>query len=46
MLTGFVPMGRMGAPSEVAAAIAWLLSDAASFITGDALTVEGGLLSR
>jgi NAD(P)-dependent dehydrogenase (short-subunit alcohol dehydrogenase family) len=46
VLTGFVPMGRMGAPEEVAAAIAWLLSDAASFITGEALTVEGGLLSR
>jgi NAD(P)-dependent dehydrogenase (short-subunit alcohol dehydrogenase family) len=45
-LTGFVPMGRMGAPDEVAAAIAWLCSDAASFITGEALTVEGGLLAR
>jgi NAD(P)-dependent dehydrogenase (short-subunit alcohol dehydrogenase family) len=45
-LTGFVPMGRMGAASEVAAAIAWLLSDAASFVTGEAMTVEGGLLSR
>jgi len=46
MLTGFVPMGRMGAASEVAAAIAWLLSDAASFVTGEAMIVEGGLLSR
>jgi NAD(P)-dependent dehydrogenase (short-subunit alcohol dehydrogenase family) len=46
MLTGFVPMGRMGAPQEVAAAIVWLLSGAASFITGESLTVEGGLLSR
>jgi NAD(P)-dependent dehydrogenase (short-subunit alcohol dehydrogenase family) len=45
-LTGFVPMGRMGAASEVAAAITWLLSDASSFVTGEALTVEGGLLSR
>jgi NAD(P)-dependent dehydrogenase (short-subunit alcohol dehydrogenase family) len=45
-LTGYVPLGRMGAPAEVAAAIAWLLSDAASFVTGEALTVEGGLLSR
>jgi NAD(P)-dependent dehydrogenase (short-subunit alcohol dehydrogenase family) len=46
MLTGFVPMNRLGAPGEVAAAIVWLLSGAASFITGEALTVEGGLLSR
>jgi NAD(P)-dependent dehydrogenase (short-subunit alcohol dehydrogenase family) len=46
MLTGFVPMGRMGSPAEVAAAIAWLCSDAASFITGEGLTIEGGLLAR
>jgi NAD(P)-dependent dehydrogenase (short-subunit alcohol dehydrogenase family) len=45
-LTGFVPMGRMGTAAEVAAAITWLLSDAASFVTGEALSVEGGLLSR
>ena len=43
-LMGFVPMGRMGAPGEVAGAIAWLCSDAASFVTGEGLTVEGGLL--
>jgi len=46
MLIGFVPTGRMGTATEVADAIAWLLSDAASFVTGEALTVEGGLLSR
>jgi len=45
-LMGFVPMGRMGAPGEVAGAIAWLCSDAASFVTVEGLTVEGGLLSR
>jgi NAD(P)-dependent dehydrogenase (short-subunit alcohol dehydrogenase family) len=36
----------MGRPDEVANAIAWLSSDAASFVTGEALAVEGGLLSR
>jgi NAD(P)-dependent dehydrogenase (short-subunit alcohol dehydrogenase family) len=46
MLTGFVPLGRMGSPAEVAAAIAWLCSDAASFVTGEGLTIEGGLLAR
>jgi NAD(P)-dependent dehydrogenase (short-subunit alcohol dehydrogenase family) len=45
-LTGFVPMGRMGSAGEVAGAIAWLCSDAASFVTGEALTIEGGLLAR
>ena len=45
-LTSYVPMGRMGGPEEVAGAIAWLSSDAASFVTGEALTVEGGLLAR
>ena len=39
-------MQRMGGPQEVAGAIAWLSCDAASFVTGEALTVEGGLLSR
>jgi NAD(P)-dependent dehydrogenase (short-subunit alcohol dehydrogenase family) len=45
-LTGFVPLRRMGRPDEVAAPIAWLLSDAASFVTGEALAIEGGLLAR
>ena len=45
-LTAYVPMGRMGSAQEVAGAIAWLSCDAASFVTGEALTVEGGLLAR
>jgi NAD(P)-dependent dehydrogenase (short-subunit alcohol dehydrogenase family) len=45
-LIGFVPMGRLGRPAEVAQAIAWLISPAASFVTGEALAVEGGLLAR
>lgn len=38
-----VPMGRIAAASEVAQAIAWLASDAASFVTGHALVVDGGM---
>lgn len=41
-----VPMRRWGDPNEIAAAVAFLSSDAASFITGQALAVDGGLLSR
>ncbi|WP_276370699.1 SDR family oxidoreductase [Chryseolinea sp. H1M3-3] len=40
------PVGRMGTPEEVAEAIVWLCSDAASFITGHALNVDGGWLAK
>ena len=40
-----IPMRRMGRPEEVAAAIAFLLSDDASYITGTTLGVDGGILS-
>jgi NAD(P)-dependent dehydrogenase (short-subunit alcohol dehydrogenase family) len=36
------PMGRFGQPEEIAAACVWLLSDKASFVTGTALSVDGG----
>ncbi|MEX2293261.1 MAG: SDR family oxidoreductase [Acidimicrobiales bacterium] len=37
------PMGRLGEPDEIAEAIVWLLSDAARFVTGNALAPDGGV---
>lgn len=39
------PIGRLGTPDEVAAAIVWLCSDAAAFVTGHAMAVDGGVLA-
>ena len=40
------PVGRLGAPSEIADAVVWLCSDRSSFVTGHALAVDGGFVTR
>lgn len=42
LIDSMTPMGRMGRPEEIAEAVVWLCSDAASFVTGHALVVDGG----
>jgi NAD(P)-dependent dehydrogenase (short-subunit alcohol dehydrogenase family) len=39
------PMKRFGEPSEIAAAAVWLCSDAASFVNGAVLPVDGGIVA-
>jgi len=40
-----VPLGRIGTPEDVAAAVVWLASDAAAFVTGTVVSVDGGRLA-
>lgn len=42
-LAAEVPLGRLADPAEIAATVAWLLSDDASYVTGTTLLVDGGV---
>ncbi|MFS0850287.1 SDR family NAD(P)-dependent oxidoreductase [Novosphingobium panipatense] len=42
VISGMTPMGRMGQAEEIAAAVLWLCSDQASFVTGHPLVIDGG----
>jgi NAD(P)-dependent dehydrogenase (short-subunit alcohol dehydrogenase family) len=41
-----IPLGRVGSPEEVAEAVVWLCSEAASFVTGHTLLVDGGFMAQ
>jgi 3-oxoacyl-[acyl-carrier protein] reductase len=44
-MVGHTPLGRMGRPEDVANAYLWLASDAASFVSGTVLSVDGGVVT-
>lgn len=45
-MTAVTPLGRLGEPEEIAAGVAYLASDDASFVTGSELYIDGGFLAR
>jgi NAD(P)-dependent dehydrogenase (short-subunit alcohol dehydrogenase family) len=40
------PMGRVGLPEEIASVVIWLCSPAASFATGQSITIDGGYTAQ
>jgi len=45
-MDSIIPLGRIGQPEEIATAVIWLCSDAASFVTGHNLVVDGGYIAQ
>jgi NAD(P)-dependent dehydrogenase (short-subunit alcohol dehydrogenase family) len=45
-MEAMIPMKRVATPEDMAEAVMWLCSDAASFITGHVMPVDGGMTSQ
>ncbi|GFM28821.1 SDR family NAD(P)-dependent oxidoreductase [Novosphingobium sp. PY1] len=45
VIDSMTPMGRFGKPEEIAEAVVWLCSDAASFVTGHPMVIDGGAIA-
>jgi NAD(P)-dependent dehydrogenase (short-subunit alcohol dehydrogenase family) len=45
MMRTYVPMQRLGRPEEIADAVLWLCSSAASYVTGQSISVDGGFVT-
>jgi 3-oxoacyl-[acyl-carrier protein] reductase len=43
MLLGNIPLGRLGTPEDIAAAVGFLVSPAAAYVTGSTIHVNGGM---
>jgi len=46
VMTSATPLGRLGRPEEIAAGVAYLASDDASYVTGSELYIDGGYTAR
>ncbi len=46
VLTSDIPMKRLGVPDECAGAVAFLVSDDSSYITGESIVIAGGIHAR
>jgi NAD(P)-dependent dehydrogenase (short-subunit alcohol dehydrogenase family) len=45
-LEKMIPIARVGRPEEIASAVLWLCSEAASYVTGQSISVDGGFTMR